>query len=72
MTALDLSWWGRRVPLLRGPPPCMPRTREPGIREGKPEDSSLATITGPAVDVVPYQEDEEPETDEEDETNADE
>ena len=42
------------------------------LREGKPEDSSLATLTGPAVDVVPYQEDEEPETDEEDEADADE
>ena len=42
------------------------------MTSGKPEDSSLATLTGPAVDVVPYQEDEEPETDEEDEADADE
>ena len=36
------------------------------LKEGKPEDSSLATLSGAAVDVITYEEDEEPETDEED------
>ena len=33
------------------------------LKEGKPEEASLATLTGPAVDVITYDEDEEPDTD---------
>ena len=34
------------------------------LKEGKPaEEASFATLTGPAVDVITYDEDEEPDTD---------